>query len=180
MAPYLGTDECGDEYGDIDDNDLLLAESEGSHPILKREHPGDFLDNSVTKKPCISQDPKTLVLAKRILMRTWGFSDFRLKQQMVITRLIEGESAVVIFPTGGGKSLVYQVPALAFNIYDELCGREADGGVTLVVSPLIALMKVCFVPTTESYRQRPLTPLLINIRLPLAMPPALLLEQARC
>ena len=71
-------------------------------------------------------DPKALVLAKRILKRTWGFPDFKHKQQEAIVRLIEGANAVVIFSTGGGKSLEYQVPALAFDEYDRLCGRSDD------------------------------------------------------
>jgi superfamily II DNA helicase RecQ len=86
--------------------------------------------------------PASSPLARKILKDTWGFSQFRLRQEEVISRLINGGSAVVVFPTGGGKSLVYQVPALAFDEYDEGKGQE-KGGVTVVVSPLIALMKVC-------------------------------------
>ena len=71
-----------------------------------------------------------------------GFPKFRLNQEAAIARLLEGGSAAVVFPAGGGKSLVYQIPALAFDEYDELSGRPPGGGVTLVVSPLIALMKV--------------------------------------
>lgn len=52
--------------------------------------------------------------------------------------MIAGGSASVVFPTGSGKSLLYQVPALAFEQLDE----NAKPGVTLVISPLIALMKV--------------------------------------
>lgn len=149
MAPYLRTDGSGDEYGDVDDDDLLLAES--TSPRLKslnvkRKQPDEFFNDPASKRKCLSEDPKAAVLAKGILTKTWGFADFRLKQQRAITRLIQGDSAVVIFPTGGGKSLVYQVPALAFNDYDKLSGRRPGGGVTLVVSPLIALMKVCFTP----------------------------------
>src|SRR5438876_3496094 len=64
------------------------------------------------------------------LLRTrFGFSDFRPGQQPVIEALLAGKAALAVFPTGGGKSLCYQLPALALD------------GVTLVVSPLIALMK---------------------------------------
>ena len=142
MTPSLGNTDSADEYGSIDDEDLLLAESRPNTVNAKRSRPSDFYDDKPYKTPRSTEDPKALVLAKRILKKTWGFTDFRLKQQAAITRLIEGHSAVVIFPTGGGKSLVYQVPALAFDEYDKLCGRETGGGVTLVVSPLIALMKV--------------------------------------
>src|SRR6476620_7922840 len=67
--------------------------------------------------------------AKQVLQKTFGFSDFREGQQAVIDRLLAGRSVLAIFPTGGGKSLCYQLPALLLD------------GVTLVISPLIALMK---------------------------------------
>lgn len=58
----------------------------------------------------------------------FGFSGFNNGQEEVITRVLQGESAAAVFPTGGGKSLCYQLPALLLP------------GVTLVVSPLLALM----------------------------------------
>src|SRR6478672_9456139 len=67
--------------------------------------------------------------AKQVLQKTFGFSDFREGQQAVIDRLLAGKSVLAIFPTGAGKSLCYQLPALMLD------------GVTLVISPLIALMK---------------------------------------
>ena len=67
--------------------------------------------------------------ASKQLQHVFGLSKFRPGQQQVITALLNGESALAVFPTGGGKSLCYQLPALLFN------------GLTLVVSPLIALMK---------------------------------------
>ncbi len=63
------------------------------------------------------------------LQENFGHSQFREGQEKVIHTLLEGRSALVIFPTGGGKSLCYQLPALLMD------------GVTLVISPLIALMK---------------------------------------
>ena len=86
--------------------------------------------------------PTSSPLAREILKDIWGYPRFRLKQEEVISRVINGGSAVVVFPTGGGKSLVYQVPALAFDRHDEENGQE-KGGVTIVISPLIALVKVC-------------------------------------
>jgi len=59
----------------------------------------------------------------------FGFDAFRGGQEAVITALLAGRSALAIFPTGGGKSLCYQLPAILFD------------GLTLVVSPLIALMR---------------------------------------
>src|SRR5579862_9580496 len=63
------------------------------------------------------------------LREIFGFSEFRPGQAQVLDALLEGRSALAVFPTGGGKSLCYQLPALQFE------------GLTLVVSPLIALMK---------------------------------------
>ena len=64
-----------------------------------------------------------------VLRQTFGLEDFRPGQEAVIGHLLAGRSAAAVFPTGGGKSLCYQLPALLLP------------GVTLVVSPLIALMK---------------------------------------
>ena len=58
-----------------------------------------------------------------------GFAEFRPAQQQVIDKVMAGENVLAVMPTGSGKSLCYQLPALAFP------------GLTLVVSPLIALMK---------------------------------------
>jgi ATP-dependent DNA helicase RecQ len=64
------------------------------------------------------------------LLRThFGYPEFRPGQRPVIEAVLAGRAALAVFPTGGGKSLCYQLPALALE------------GVTLVVSPLIALMK---------------------------------------
>ena len=64
-----------------------------------------------------------------MLAARFGFGSFRLGQERVIEALLAGRSALAVFPTGGGKSLCYQLPALMLE------------GVTIVVSPLIALMK---------------------------------------
>src|SRR5437868_12520671 len=64
-----------------------------------------------------------------VLRDTFGFPAFREGQQPVVDQLLAGKSVLAIFPTGGGKSLCYQLPALLLD------------GLTLVVSPLIALMK---------------------------------------
>lgn len=67
--------------------------------------------------------------ANELLQHTFGLQHFRPGQEEVINTLLQGRSALAIFPTGGGKSLCYQLPALKLD------------GLTLVVSPLIALMK---------------------------------------
>jgi len=85
-----------------------------------------------------------LDVALNILNTRFKLPKFRLKQELAITRVLTGGSAVVVFPTGGGKSLCYQVPGVAFKPLDRITGNgrgQAEGGITLVVSPLLALMK---------------------------------------
>lgn len=131
------------DFGDVDDEDLLLAEPSSSDSLsLKRAAPSDPDHEVSTKKLKSADDTASVKLAESVLQKVWGFPKFRLKQEQAIARLISGASATVVFPTGGGKSLVYQIPALAFDEYDKHCGRAAGKGLTLVVSPLIALMKV--------------------------------------
>lgn len=64
-----------------------------------------------------------------LLKDRFGFSEFRGEQKSIIEKILQGESALVLMPTGMGKSLCYQLPALALP------------GVTVVISPLIALMQ---------------------------------------
>src|SRR5271169_4721484 len=66
---------------------------------------------------------------ERVLREVFGFDNFRGSQRAVIEHVAAGGDAVVLMPTGGGKSLCYQVPALLRR------------GLGVVVSPLIALMK---------------------------------------
>eukprot|EP00903_Cladosiphon_okamuranus_P000852 g850.t1 len=75
--------------------------------------------------PLIRPEPKPLA----VLQTVFGYDSFRGKQQGVIETLVDGKDAVVLFPTGAGKSLCYQIPSLCRS------------GVGIVVSPLIALMK---------------------------------------
>ena len=74
-------------------------------------------------KKVLMKDPQ------QILQHVFGFPDFRAPQDEIISTLVDGGDVLVLMPTGGGKSLCYQIPAIA---------RE---GVGVVVSPLIALMQ---------------------------------------
>ncbi len=67
--------------------------------------------------------------AHKILKGVFGYSTFRPGQEKVINLALQGENVLAVMPTGGGKSLCYQIPALALS------------GTTLVISPLISLMK---------------------------------------
>lgn len=66
---------------------------------------------------------------KKILEHYWGFSTFRNPQEEIINTVLEGNDAIALLPTGGGKSICFQVPALAKN------------GICIVISPLVALMQ---------------------------------------
>ena len=67
-----------------------------------------------------------------ILRETFGYEQFRGPQQAIIEHVVDGGDALVLMPTGGGKSLCYQIPAIA--------RQQAGRGITVVISPLIALM----------------------------------------
>ncbi|MCY4313590.1 MAG: DEAD/DEAH box helicase, partial [Gammaproteobacteria bacterium] len=67
--------------------------------------------------------------AHRVLNSVFGYRTFRSGQEAVIQALLDGNNVLSVMPTGSGKSLCYQIPALVLN------------GLTVVVSPLVALME---------------------------------------
>ena len=69
---------------------------------------------------------------QHILQEVFGYGEFRGPQNAIIEHVVGGGDALVLMPTGGGKSLCYQIPAIA--------RQQAGHGVTIVISPLIALM----------------------------------------
>ncbi len=75
-------------------------------------------------------DPRALAPARKVLADVFGYREFRPGQPEVIASVLANRDTLAVMPTGGGKSLCYQVPALLF-----------EGGLTVVVSPLLALMK---------------------------------------
>lgn len=82
----------------------------------------------------------------RILKQYWGYDTFRPLQEEIIATVLKGKDCLALLPTGGGKSLCFQVPALAMN------------GLCLVISPLIALMK----DQVENLRKKNITAFAIH------------------
>src|SRR6516162_10135192 len=73
--------------------------------------------------------PESLAALKEVIVRHWGFRDLRPLQEQAMQAVLKGRDSLVVLPTGGGKSLCYQAPAVL------------RGDTTVVVSPLISLMK---------------------------------------
>ncbi|NCP84283.1 MAG: RecQ family ATP-dependent DNA helicase [Bacteroidetes bacterium] len=84
--------------------------------------------------------------AKAQLVKYWGFADFRPGQDKVVKSVLQKKDTLVLFPTGGGKSLCYQVPALVFP------------GLSLIISPLVALMQ----DQVESLKKKGISATFIN------------------
>ena len=71
-----------------------------------------------------------------ILKKVFGYDSFRPGQEDIVRRLLDGQDVLAVMPTGAGKSICYQVPALLLP------------GITIVVSPLVSLMKDLYVAVT--------------------------------
>lgn len=89
-------------------------------------------------------------VVRNTFRQTWGYSDFRYPQGEVVQTLLQQQDALVVLPTGGGKSICFQLPALLRR------------GVTLVVSPLVALME----NQVQALRQRHLPAAALHSELP--------------
>lgn len=84
--------------------------------------------------------------AKQLLKKYWKHDSFRKPQEEIINSVLNGNDTLALLPTGGGKSICYQVPGMLLN------------GITLVVSPLIALIK----DQVENLQKEILKPLLYS------------------
>ncbi len=102
-------------------------------------------------------------LARHILRRTFGYPDFRPMQSRVVAAVLSGHDVLAVLPTGGGKSICFQVPALV------------TGGLTIVISPLIALMQ----DQVTALRARGISAAALNGTLDSAAQAALVADAAR-
>lgn len=79
--------------------------------------------------PCAQNERVDIVTSQELLKKYFGYQQFRANQQEIISQIQAGRDIMAVMPTGAGKSICYQIPALQFP------------GLTLVISPLISLMK---------------------------------------
>ncbi|KAK6007705.1 hypothetical protein QM012_004519 [Aureobasidium pullulans] len=172
MPPNEPSEYGSDDLFDELDADALISASQQSPsavskpessfacppaPTLKRPLPeeDEFSGDEVSNDPEIEEiwtssqqerrddKPEHVTLIRRLLQEKFGYPGYRGEQEKAILSLMRGENTLTIFPTGAGKSLCYQIPAIAFPLMDKMSGNERPhgAGITLVVSPLIALMK---------------------------------------
>ena len=104
-----------------------LETPEGSEPPGPSSRPLDSSSGAPARPPGAAGGP--LNAARGALREVFGFEGFRPGQEAVIEALLDGRHALTVMPTGSGKSLCFQIPALVMD------------GLTVVVSPLIALMQ---------------------------------------
>nr|WP_314844711.1 DNA helicase RecQ [uncultured Microbacterium sp.] len=100
----------------------------GQGPTTPVSAPSGRAGAATIAPPAPRATPSRYATAREALLTVFGYDEFRGDQAAIVDQVIDGGDAVVLMPTGGGKSITYQVPALV---------REGTG---LVISPLIALM----------------------------------------
>ncbi|KAI1092032.1 ATP-dependent DNA helicase [Rostrohypoxylon terebratum] len=132
--------DSGDELLGGVDADTLVTGVKRSHS-LDDEQP--VREAKLAKHSKAQDDDLLGDISKQILREKFGYDDFRHEQFSAIKSILRGDNVLVIFPTGAGKSLCYQIPAVAFEKIDAIRNDRGDvgSGLTIVVSPLIALMK---------------------------------------
>lgn len=102
-----------DVFDDIDGNDMLQGDpnsnsrGDGTELPTKRAR----IDYDSSSNAVAADGDEDLALARRLLKEKFGYSSFRHEQEGAIGRILSGKNSLVIFPTGAGKSLCYQVSA---------------------------------------------------------------------
>lgn len=109
------------------DSDGVVCDSQSFAPSMDEHIARDRTSSLFSSVASFSRP--TLESAHLVLKKTFGYDQFRAPQDEVISTVLAGDNAFVLMPTGGGKSLCYQIPSLLLP------------GLTIVVSPLIALMQ---------------------------------------
>ncbi|KAK8069916.1 hypothetical protein PG994_006532 [Apiospora phragmitis] len=133
--------DSGDDLFDNVDTDELVTQN-------KRPASQGYTSNGKNDSHGISESQSKrqrldlVGVGQKLLREKFGYDKFRHEQEGAIASVLRGQNALVVFPTGAGKSLCYQIPAIAFEEVDKSNGEYRDfSGITIVVSPLIALMK---------------------------------------
>lgn len=113
---------------------------------------------------------KASLLPKQILKKRFGYSEFREGQLEIINNILAKKDTIAILPTGGGKSICFQIPALIFG------QNKNNSQISIVISPLISLMKdqvdalnskgisACFINSSQSQRKQNETFELIKLK----------------
>ena len=112
-----------------DNSREVRAQREFKAPAPRREASGSISASPQLPLGTTGHPPSSPVDLAALLHRSFGFTTFLPNQEVVCRAVIEGRDVLLVMPTGSGKSLCYQLPAIA------------RGGTTLVISPLIALME---------------------------------------
>ncbi|KAL5430211.1 hypothetical protein PMIN05_010360, partial [Paraphaeosphaeria minitans] len=115
QPPQLSAEDEDEFLASFDDEDEFLAASEAVQNGRKRAHDdNDSADTALTKRPKSEPSPSAM-LANRVLKERFGFGGSRLEQEAAITRLMDGGSATIVFPTGGARVFATRYASLNYS-----------------------------------------------------------------
>ncbi|KAF7291469.1 ATP-dependent DNA helicase [Mycena kentingensis (nom. inval.)] len=124
-----------DDWDDDDDLGIPSAEDALDEPSSDLRTPPsvvyhNLVDSGQSRAKKLRREPSAFIDCHRVLTKVFGHSDYKGKQREIVEAAVRGADVFVLAPTGMGKSICFQVPAVA-----------EQSGITIVVSPLLALMK---------------------------------------